>query len=149
MMRMNGIARRVLVVDDEPGIVNILRIKLRLHGYEVISASRGIEAVELARTQRPDIMLLDIIMPDITGLEVLERVRAFSSVPAIVLTARREIAEKALESGAADFIAKPFNPDQIIIKIKSVLEAAGQQGESGLRAIPAQGKPESGTEAGG
>ena len=117
----------MLVVDDEPGIANILRIKLKLHGYEVLITTRGIEAVELARIQNPDIMLLDIIMPDITGFEVLERVRTFSTVPVIVFTARREMAEKALKSGAAAFMAKPFNPDQIIQKIESVLNASNPQ----------------------
>jgi DNA-binding response OmpR family regulator len=128
---MVSVGKRVLVVDDEPGIVNIMRIKLRLHGYEVISAARGTEAVELARTQHPDIILLDIIMPDITGFEVLERVRAFSPVPVIVFTARREIAEKALMDGAVAFIAKPFNPDQVVSKIESVLQAASLKKEAG------------------
>jgi two-component system OmpR family response regulator len=120
---MDEARKRVLVVDDEPGIVNILRIKLKLHGYEVLTTTRGIEAVELARSRQPDIMLLDIIMPDITGFEVLERVRIFSTVPVIVFTARREMAEKALRGGAAAFIAKPFNPDQIVKMIESVLQA--------------------------
>jgi DNA-binding response OmpR family regulator len=128
---MVSVGKRVLVVDDEPGIVNIMRIKLRLHGYEVISAARGTEAVELARTQHPDIILLDIIMPDITGFEVLGRVRAFSPVPVIVFTARREIAEKALMGGAVAFIAKPFNPDQVVSKIESVLQAASLKKEAG------------------
>jgi DNA-binding response OmpR family regulator len=127
MNQMSEGRKRVLVVDDEPGIVNILRIKLKLHGYEVLITTRGIEAVELARIQNPDIMLLDIIMPDITGFEVLERVRTFSTVPVIVFTARREMAEKALKSGAAAFMAKPFNPDQIIQKIESVLNASNPQ----------------------
>ncbi len=70
--------KRVPVVDDEPGIGNILRIKLRLHGYEVITTTNGAETIEIIRTLKPDIALLDILMPDVTGMDVLERVRTFS-----------------------------------------------------------------------
>jgi DNA-binding response OmpR family regulator len=121
------IKKRVLVVDDEPGIGNILRIKLRLHGYDVITTTSGADAIEIIRTGQPDIVLLDILMPNVSGMDVLEQVRAFSSVPIIVFTARREIVESALQCGANDSIFKPFDPDQVVDKIGAVLDAASEQ----------------------
>ncbi|MBI4283948.1 MAG: response regulator [Chloroflexi bacterium] len=119
--------KRVLVVDDEPGIGNVLRIKLGLSGYDVITTTSGAEAIELIRSQKPDIVLLDIIMPDVDGLAVLEQVRPFSSVPIIAFSARREATESALKIGATDSIAKPFDPDQLVRKIESVLRKASQK----------------------
>jgi DNA-binding response OmpR family regulator len=116
--------KRVLVVDDEPGIGNILRIKLRLAGYDVTITTSGAEAIEIIRTHEPDIVLLDIIMPEVSGLDVLERVRPFSSVPIIAFTARLEIAETAVKNGADDFLAKPFDPDQMVQKIGALLDRA-------------------------
>jgi len=113
--------KRVLVVDDEPSIGNILRIKLRLSGFDVTTTTSGAEAIELVRTQQPDIVLLDVLMPDVTGMDVLDRVRTFSQVPIIVFTGRPEIAQFALKIGANDYIAKPFNPDLLVEKIRSVL----------------------------
>jgi len=112
---------RVLVVDDEPGISKVLGIKLRLSGYDVITTTSGAEAVELVRTQRPDIVLLDVLMPGVTGMDVLDRVRTFSRVPIIVFSGRPEAARLALKLGADDSIAKPFNPDLLVEKIRSVL----------------------------
>jgi DNA-binding response OmpR family regulator len=116
-----NLKRRVLVVDDEPGIVKVLGIKLKLHGYEVIGTTSGAEAVELARQREPDVMLLDILMPGMSGMEVLERVRTFSQVPVIVFTARPDVLQIAMNMGAADFIAKPFDPDQMVEKIRCLL----------------------------
>jgi DNA-binding response OmpR family regulator len=118
------IKKRVLVVDDEPGIGNILRIKLRLHGYDVMTTTSGADAIEIIRTGQPDIVLLDILMPNVSGMDVLEQVRKFSAVPIIVFTARREIVESALQCGANDSISKPFDPDQVVDKIGAVLDAA-------------------------
>ncbi len=116
--------KRVLVVDDEPGIGNILRIKLRLSGYEVITTTSGAEAIELIKTQQPDVVLCDIFMPDVSGMEVVDKVRTFSQVPIIVFTGRPDIAQFALKLGANDYIAKPFNPDMLVEKIRSVLIAS-------------------------
>jgi two-component system, OmpR family, KDP operon response regulator KdpE len=117
--------QRILVVDDEPGIVRVLGIKLKLHGYEVIGTTSGAEAVELARERQPDLMLLDILMPGMTGTEVLERVRAFSRVPVIIFSARPDVTQIAMEMGADDFISKPFDPDRMLEKIKAVLDRNG------------------------
>jgi DNA-binding response OmpR family regulator len=116
--------KRVLVVDDEPGIGKILEVKLRLSGYDVITTTRGTEAIDLVRTREPDIMLLDILMPDVTGMDVLERVRTFSQIPIIVFTGRQDIARFASKHGANDYIAKPFNPDLLVQKIQSLLNSS-------------------------
>jgi len=118
--------KHVLVVDDEPGIGKVLRIKLGLSGYDVIAATSGTKAIELVRTQEPDIMLPDVLMPDINGTAVLESVRSFSEVPVIVFTGRPDIAQIALKIGANDYIAKPFNPDVLVEKIRAILSTAQQ-----------------------
>ncbi len=112
----------VLVVDDEPSIGKVLRIKLGLSGYEVITTTSGAEAVELVRTQEPDVMLLDVLMPGVSGMDVLERVRVFSKVPVIIFTGRPDIVQIALKLGANDYIAKPFDPDLLVDKIRVVLK---------------------------
>jgi DNA-binding response OmpR family regulator len=116
--------KRILVVDDEPRIGKVLCVKLSLSGYEVITTTSGAEAIELARTKEPDIILLDILMPGITGMDVLDRVRTFSQVPIIVFTGRSEIGQSAIKLGANDCIAKPFDPDLLIRKIESVITAS-------------------------
>jgi DNA-binding response OmpR family regulator len=113
--------KRVLVVDDESRICDLLRIKLGLSGYEVVTTMSGNEAIELARMQNPDIMLLDVVMPDVSGMDVLDKVRTFSQVPIIIFTGRPEIVQLAKRFGANDYIAKPFNPDLVVKKIKLVL----------------------------
>jgi DNA-binding response OmpR family regulator len=113
--------KRILVVDDEPGIGKVLRIKLGLSGYDVITTTSGAEAIEMVRTREPDIVLLDILMPDVTGMDVIDRVRAFSRVPIIVFTGLPEIARFALKVGADDYIGKPFDPDLLEDKIRRVL----------------------------
>jgi len=113
--------KRVLVVDDEPGIGNILRIKLRISGYDVITALGGQEALDLVASAKPDIMLLDVIMPGVDGFEVLQKLRSYSQLPVIVFSARQDNAAKALELGANDFLAKPFAPEELVNKIRSIL----------------------------
>ena len=113
----------VLVVDDEPGILRVLSIQLRLHGYDAVTTLSGAEAVELVRTREPDIVLLDILLPDMNGFEVLEKVRGFSQVPVIVFSASQSAVALAPMAGATASISKPFNPDQLLGKIKSILEA--------------------------
>jgi len=123
MKDTTALRKRVLVVDDEQGIGKVLRIRLGLSGYDVITTTNGSEAVELVRTQRPDIVLLDVVMGDVSGLDVLDRVRNFSQVPIIVFTGRPEIAQIASKLGANDVIAKPFDVDDLAIKIERVLDS--------------------------
>ena len=110
--------KTVLVVDDEPGILRFLSIKLKISGYEVVTASSGEQALELVRPARPDIILLDIIMPGIDGLQVLRKVRTFSKVPVIIVSANRDALQKAMALGANDYLVKPFEPNELLEKIE-------------------------------
>lgn len=115
--------RLVLVVDDEQRIVTFVRMNLELEGCRVISASNGREALERVRDHLPDIVLLDIMMPGMDGFEVLRRLRQFSMVPVIVLTAKDEPDDRirGLELGADDYIGKPFEHRELVSRIRAVL----------------------------
>jgi two-component system KDP operon response regulator KdpE len=113
--------KRVLIVDDEPRIGKILGVKLGLFGYEPITVTSGAEALRVIETQEPEAMLLDIVMPDMDGFQVLQRLRAFSSLPVIAFSARSENGPKALELGANDFQTKPFNVDDMVMRVKRML----------------------------
>ena len=124
----------ILVVDDEPPIVRLVKAKLRVDGYEVLTASRGEEALGVVQQESPDLVVLDVMMPDMDGFETLRRIRQFSNVPVVMLTARGGDMDKlkGLQSGADDYITKPFNPDELEARIAAVLRrtAGVQQSES-------------------
>lgn len=103
--------------------MRFVSISLSIAGYEVITTTRGEEALKLVDTTKPDIMLLDILMVPLTGFDVLERLRPSSRLPVIVFTARSDIGDMALKEGANGFIAKPFMPEQLIGKIEETLDA--------------------------
>lgn len=113
---------RVLVVDDEARILGFLTAKLKASGYEVLTASDGVEALEQVQAQEPDLVVLDVLMPNKDGFETLKELRRFSSIPAIVLSARESYADKVkgLSLGADDYLAKPFSPDELIARIEAV-----------------------------
>ena len=113
--------KKVLVVDDERAILTVLGIKLRISGYDVVTASNGEEAMAVIKSTSPDIVLLDVIMPGTDGFEVLKKVRAVSELPVILLSARPENAPKALVLGASDFLAKPLDVDDMVRRIRSFL----------------------------
>ena len=105
-------AKRVLVVDDEPNIVDILRFNLEREGYEVITAEDGVQGLEMARSSDPDLILLDVMMPEMDGFEVCRELRREDKLtPIIMLTAREEEADRVmgLELGADDYVSKPFS----------------------------------------
>jgi two-component system KDP operon response regulator KdpE len=112
----------ILVVDDDEQILDFLRPKLRGSGYNVLTASNGFEALEQAKTQEPDILVLDLTMPRMDGFETLKEMRNFSAVPVIFLSARGADADKikGLDLGADDYLSKPFNPDELIARIEAV-----------------------------
>ena len=126
MQRKNLHRKRVLIVDDEPRIGKILAIKCRLFDYEAIVATSGTEALNAVETQNPDLMLLDIVMPHMDGFQVLERVRTFSKLPVIAFSARSENGPKALKMGANSFVTKPFNVDEMVMRVKTMLEDKGR-----------------------
>lgn len=113
----------ILVVDDEPRMVNFMRMNLELEGARVCSATNGREALERAREDMPDVVLLDIMMPGMDGFETLERLRQFSQVPVLILTAKddEEDRVRGLELGADDYIGKPFSHRELVSRIRAVL----------------------------
>ena len=116
----------VLAVDDEAGILRLIKLELSTQGFRVVTAASGEEALRTAEEQRPDIALLDIVMPEMTGLEVMRRLRERSSIPVILLTAKGSESDKVrgLELGADDYLAKPFSPDELSARVRAVLRRA-------------------------
>jgi len=115
--------RRILVVDDEERMVRFIRLNLEYDGFRVVEAFNGTQAIEQVRNSLPDLVLLDIMMPDIDGFEVLRVVREISSVPVIMLTAKGEEDDRVrgLEYGADDYITKPFSPRELVSRVRAVL----------------------------
>jgi DNA-binding response OmpR family regulator len=115
--------KRVLVVDDEPRMIGFIRMNLELEGYRVLEAHNGLEALEAIRTQIPDIVLLDVMMPELDGFETLRMLREISNIPVIMLTAKGDESDKVygLELGADDYMSKPFGPRELSSRIKAVL----------------------------
>lgn len=120
---------RILVVDDEPQIVRALRTGLKARGYEVLSASDGERALQLVASELPDLIILDLAMSPMDGLEVCRRVRVRSRVPIIVLSVREGEQDKvtALDLGADDYLVKPFGMDELLARIRVALRHAEQQ----------------------
>ncbi|MGW8250346.1 MAG: response regulator transcription factor [Anaerolineales bacterium] len=115
--------RRILVVDDEERMVRFIRLNLEHDGFQVIEAYRGTKAIDSLRSNMPDLVLLDVMLPDIDGFEVLRIIRETSTVPVIMLTAKGEEDDRirGLELGADDYITKPFSPRELVSRVRAVL----------------------------
>ena len=141
----------ILVVDDEKNIVQLARLYLNNEGYRVEAAHDGKQALEKAKSLRPDLIVLDIMMPEMDGLTVCKEIRKTSNVPVIILTARGDDIDRivGLEIGADDYMAKPFNPRELVARVKAVLrrsqgerDAPGRRGPGALSAsMSPAGKP--------
>ncbi|MGQ9597964.1 MAG: response regulator transcription factor [Anaerolineae bacterium] len=118
--------RLILVVDDESRMVRFVRMNLELEGYRVIEASNGLEALEKVRDELPDLVVLDVMMPEMDGFETLARLREISTVPVIMLTVKGDEADRirGLELGADDYVTKPFSPRELASRIRAVLRRA-------------------------
>jgi two-component system alkaline phosphatase synthesis response regulator PhoP len=118
--------QKILIVDDERKIAQGLQAYFRQEGYETLTAYDGRQAIDLARRERPDLIVLDLMLPEVDGLEVCRRVRQESSVPIIMLTARVEETDKlvGLEVGADDYVTKPFSPREVVARARAVLRRA-------------------------
>jgi DNA-binding response OmpR family regulator len=129
--------QKILVVDDEERMARFIRLNLEHDGFQVVEAHRGQEAMDKLRTSLPDLILLDIMMPDMDGFEVLKLVREVSDVPVIMLTAKGEEDDKVkgLELGADDYITKPFSPRELVSRVKAVLRRSEIQGENSAEVI--------------
>jgi two-component system KDP operon response regulator KdpE len=124
-------AARILICDDDPQIVRALRVILREAGYEVIPSESGEEALDRAAVRPPQAAILDLMLPGIDGVEVCRRLREWSDMPILVLSAADEEQEKirALQQGADDYVVKPFAPGELLARVQAALRRAGPQGE--------------------
>ena len=122
-MEMNVKKNRILVVDDEKRMVTFIRLNLEHDGFDVVEAYNGSQAIDRLRDSLPDLILLDVMMPDLDGFEVLRLIREVTSVPVIMLTAKGEENDKVkgLELGADDYVTKPFSPRELVSRIRAVL----------------------------
>jgi two-component system KDP operon response regulator KdpE len=122
--------RLILVVDDEERMARFIRLNLEHDGFQVIEAYRGMDAIQSVRDHMPDLVLLDVMMPDIDGFEVLRLVREVTNVPVIMLTAKGEEDDrvKGLEYGADDYVTKPFSPRELVSRVRAVLRRTESSG---------------------
>jgi two-component system, OmpR family, response regulator MprA len=126
----------ILVVDDDPRITNLLRRVLAYEGYSVASAASGSEALNRSLERPPDLVVLDIMLPELDGLEVAQRLRAAGdNVPILMLTARDTVADrvKGLETGADDYLVKPFAPEELVARVKALLRRSQEERHEVLR----------------
>jgi two-component system, OmpR family, response regulator len=129
---------RVLVVDDEPNIVDVVSMALRHHGFEVAEAYTGMAALSQVREWRPDVLVLDIMLPDIDGFEVARRLAAeHADVPIVFLTARDTVPDKVwgLETGGGDYVTKPFSLEELVARLQNIVRRAGTQGDQPGRLV--------------
>lgn len=117
---------RILVVDDEPNYRRLLEVNLAPEGFEIITASNGEEALELVSSKRPDLVILDVMMPVLDGITTCERIRQFSNVPIIMVTARGEESDRVrgLNIGADDYIVKPYSATELVARVRAIFRRA-------------------------
>jgi two-component system OmpR family response regulator len=130
LTRADGSPLRVLVVDDEPNIAELLRMALRYEGWEVEVAHSGSKAVSTAKSHRPDAVVLDMMLPDFDGMEVLRRLRGDrAEVPVLFLTARDSVEDRVagLTAGGDDYVTKPFSLEEVVARVRALLRRAGAQ----------------------
>ena len=125
--------KKILVVDDEERMVRFIRLNLEHDGFQVLECFKGMQAVSILREKMPDLVLLDVMLPDLDGFEVLQLIREVSSIPVIMLTAKGEEEDrvKGLELGADDYVTKPFSPRELVSRVRAVLRRADQSSPSG------------------
>lgn len=128
--------KTILVVDDEERMARFIRLNLEHDGFQVVEAYRGMQAIQALRDKMPDLILLDVMMPDMDGFEVLETIREISLVPVIMLTAKGEEDDRVrgLELGADDYVTKPFSPRELVSRVRAVLRRteSGSNTEDGV-----------------
>jgi DNA-binding response OmpR family regulator len=130
--------KTILVVDDEPGIVEIVRVNLEIEDYRVITAYDGVEGLDAVRTERPDLVILDVMMPRMSGWEVLRHIEAdlaTAGLPVIMLTVKASDVDvvRGLEQGAVEYITKPFSPMDLAQRVRFVLEQTDLRGRDAHR----------------
>jgi DNA-binding response OmpR family regulator len=128
-------SKTVLLIEDEPHIVLGLRDAFEFEGFRVVAARKGKEGLALARTERPDVVVLDLMLPDLNGFEVCGELRRMSSVPILMLTARSQESDKirGLDAGADDYVTKPFSVNELIARVRALLRRVSRSDEGGAR----------------
>lgn len=122
---------KILTVDDEPRFIKLIDANLRTAGFEVLTATDGKTAIDILANQSPDLVLLDVMMPEMDGFQTLDRIREFSNIPVIMLTAKGEEADRVegLNRGADDYVVKPFSADELLARVRAVIRRAQLQPE--------------------
>jgi DNA-binding response OmpR family regulator len=120
------VTRRILAVDDEPHILKLVSFSLKARGFEVIEATDGLSAIEVAEREQPDLVLMDVMMPALDGYEACRRIKAnpkTAHIPVVMLTAKTQVAEQksGLDAGALDYICKPFTPKDLVAQVNGFL----------------------------
>ncbi|MEL7563176.1 response regulator transcription factor [Dehalogenimonas sp. 4OHTPN] len=131
---MSGnVMETIVIIDDETNIVELARLYLEREGFKVAACGKGREGISLVSASNPNLVILDIMLPDIDGFEVLKRLRSSSKVPVLMLSARREDVDKivGLEMGADDYLTKPFNPHELLARVKAVLRRSQPPASAG------------------
>ena len=128
---------KILVVDDEDLLVKGIRFNLQNEGYEVLSGCNGLEALALAQSQKPDLIILDVMMPEMDGLTACGKIREFSNVPIILLTAKADDMDKLMgfDNGADDYLTKPFNILELKARIRALLRRSGSSGTTAANTL--------------
>ena len=128
---------KILVVDDDQNICELLRLYIEKEGFEVVIANDGEEALELFEAENPDLILLDIMLPELDGWQVCREIRKKSQCPIIMLTAKGEVFDKVLglELGADDYVVKPFEAKEVVARIKAVLRRIGKTGGETVKEV--------------
>jgi DNA-binding response OmpR family regulator len=117
---------KILTVDDEPRFIRLIEANLHTAGYEVLTAADGRTAIDIVANQSPDLVLLDVMMPEMDGFQTLDRIREFSNVPVIILTAKGEETDRVegLNRGADDYVVKPFSANELLARVRAVIRRA-------------------------
>ena len=134
---MTDIPTNILVIEDEPQMQKLLRLSLASEGYRVVEAAKGQEGIDLARTHNPDLVLLDLVLPDMDGTEVTKALREWTARPIIVISARGQEEDKilALDEGADDYLTKPFATGELMARIRVALRRTARAGQDKPEAI--------------
>ncbi|TQR82854.1 response regulator [Mycobacterium hodleri] len=127
----------VLVIDDEPQILRALRINLSVRGYDVVTAATGAAALRAAAERRPDVVILDLGLPDMSGIDVLAGLRGWMTAPVIVLSARMDPSQKveALDAGADDYVTKPFSMDEFLARLRAAVRRGAAAASDGVEPV--------------
>ena len=144
LLRPDGTALRVLVVDDEQMLTDLLSMALRMEGWDVRTAGSGFQALQAAREFEPDAMVLDIMMPDLDGMAVLQRLRqSGNDVPVLFLTAKDAVGDRVagLTAGGDDYVTKPFSLEEVVARLRGLMRRAGTAHRERRRADPPGRRP--------